>query len=363
MRFLHVFIVSILLTSVSVLPALAASVPGELKDALPGEAEQILDGTDEEVYDHGSLLRGIERLWRTAKEGALSLVRDNVNGLVLLLGVVLLCGVIDDLRRAADSPGPDVVPMAGALVITMVSAGSLRSLIGMGLEALEQLDIFSKTLLPTLAAAVAASGGAVTAGTRQVGTVFFTSMLLSVIRSVFVPLAYFYIAISVADAMLPEQDLKRLQGGIGKLVTWGLTTLLLLFTAYLTLSGAVGTAADSTAVRLTRSAISTAVPVVGGIIADATESVLAGAGLIKSAVGVFGMLGVLAICLTPFLHLAVQYLLYKLTAILASTVGPKPLIELIDALGTAFGLVLGMVGACALLLLISVASSVSVVVT
>ena len=65
----------------------------------------------------------------------------------------------------------------------------------------------------------------------------------------------------------------------------------------------------------------------------------------------------------PFLRLAVQYLLYKLTAFFSGTVGSESLVELIDALGSAFGLVLGMVGTGALLLLISIAASVSVVMT
>lgn len=363
MRILCGWFLSVLLIINCVVPVLAVSVPENLKDALPGEADQILDGTNEEIYDNNTLHRGIEKLWHSAKERILSLIHDNFGGIVLLLGVVLLCGVIDDLYRSAENKGPDVVPMAGALMITMLSAGNLRSLIGMGLEALEQLDLFAKSLLPTLAAAVAACGGVITAGTRQVGTVFFANLLLTAIRRILVPLVCFYIAVSMADAMLPEIDLKRLRSGIGKIATWGLTSMLLLFTAYLTLSGAAGTAADSTAVRLTKSAISTAVPVVGGIISDATESVLAGAGLIKSSVGIFGMLGVLAICLTPFLHLAVQFLMYKLAAMLASAIGSESLIGLIDAIGSAFGLILGMVGACALLLLISVASFVSVVVT
>ena len=74
------------------------------------------------------------------------------------------------------------------------------------------------------------------------------------------------------------------------------------------------------------------------------------------------MLAVLGTCLTPFLRMAVQYLLYKLTAFLAGTAGNGTLVELINALGSAFGLVLGMVGSCALLLLISITSSVSVVI-
>ena len=77
----------------------------------------------------------------------------------------------------------------------------------------------------------------------------------------------------------------------------------------------------------------------------------------KNSIGVFGLLVILATCLTPFLHLAVQYLLYKLAAFAASTVSSPPLVKLIDGLAGAFGLVLGMVGSCALVLLISILSS------
>ena len=61
------------------------------------------------------------------------------------------------------------------------------------------------------------------------------------------------------------------------------------------------------------------------------------------------------------MKLGVQYLLLKLSAFFAATVAPEPLVKLVDSLSTAFGLVLGMTGAAAALLLISVASSVMVV--
>ena len=84
--------------------------------------------------------------------------------------------------------------------------------------------------------------------------------------------------------------------------------------------------------------------------------------MLKNTVGIFGTVAVLAICLLPFLHLGIQYLLYKLTAFLASAMGVPKLCKLIDGLGGAFGLLLGMTGSCALLLLISVLSSVAAVV-
>ena len=73
------------------------------------------------------------------------------------------------------------------------------------------------------------------------------------------------------------------------------------------------------------------------------------------------VLTVLALCAYPFLQLGIQYLLYKLTAFLASVIGDTELCGLIGGLGGAFGLILGMVGSCALVLLVSILASAAVV--
>ena len=334
----------------------------ELTEALPPEAQELLDGLEEENAADGGFGAGLARLWEKGCESFLDILRQSLRGVVLLLGAVLVCGVAEDCLQAAGSE-VNYVYMAGALVVTALTAGSVRGLMTLGMETIEQLDVFSKALLPTLAAAVAASGGIVSAGVKQVATAFFAELLITLIRNVFMPLVYVCAAAAAAEAMLPGHGLGRIGKGVSKAVTWVLTGALILFTGYLAVSGALSGSSDALTAQLTKNAISTAVPVVGGIISDAAGSVLAGALVLKNAVGAFGMLAVLAICLLPFLRLAVQYLLYKLTAFLAATVGSAPLVGLIDALGSAFGLVLGMAGCCSLLLLISIASSVQVVVS
>ena len=160
---------------------------------------------------------------------------------------------------------------------------------------------------------------------------------------------------------LPENRLGALAEALKKVVIWILTTVLLAFTVYLSVVRVVSGSADAAALKVAKAAISGVVPVVGSILSEATETVLAGAGMLKNTIGVFGTLAILAACAHPFLQLGVQYLLYKLTAFLAAAVGSTSLCRLIDGLGGAFGLVLGMTGSCALLLLISVLSSVAAV--
>ena len=185
------------------------------------------------------------------------------------------------------------LPMAGAAAIAVLSLGSMKSLLGLGTQTIEELDVFSKALLPTLAAAVAAGGGAVTAGTGQVIAVCFADALITLIRGLLLPMTYFLAAAATADAMLPRHGLGTVAKAASRVVTWLLTGSLVLFTGYLTLSGAVSTSADALMVQATRSAVG-AMPVVGRILSDAAGSVLAGAGVVKNAIGVFGLLGVLA---------------------------------------------------------------------
>lgn len=357
------WIIAVLLIAMLTVHADAIPVSDDIVQTLPTEAEELIDELDTDTYDHKTLTQGLSVLWNKVCDYFLTTVRDSMGGAVLLLVVLLLCGITEDCFLASgNETTPNYVPMSGALAITMIAAGNMQSMIGMGIETIEQLDVFAKALLPSLAAAVAASGGLLSAGVKQIATVFCINLLLSLIRNILLPLVYCYIATAAMNAILPHARLKKVAESLRKAVTWILTGSLALFTGYLTISGGITGSADALSTQLARSAIATAVPVVGGIISDATGTVLAGAGVLKNGIGIFGMLAILAICLLPFLRLGVQYLLYKLTAFFGSTVSTEPLVNLIDALGSAFGLVLGMVGTGALLLLISMASSVSVVI-
>lgn len=80
---------------------------------------------------------------------------------------------------------------------------------------------------------------------------------------------------------------------------------------------------------------------------------------LENAIGVFGAIAVIAICIAPFLRLSIHYIMYKIAAAVSSTIGDEKIIGLIDNLASAFGIVLGMTASCALLLFISLISTIS----
>jgi len=334
------------------------TLPDDLALAAP-DAARLLD----EKEDGFGLAKGIADLWRRSVGEVKKELFSGVKSVAAIMVGVILLGV----TQSAVGNGNDMVSRytttAGALWITAVSAGSVDGLIGLGRDTIGRVSGFSKLLLPTLAAATAASGGITAASVRQTAAVFVSDLLLTVIDSLLLPMVYLYIGVAAAGAVLEGDTMDGIGKLLRRIIVWGLSGLVTLYTTYLTISGAVAGAVDAHAVRTAKAAVSGVVPVVGRILADAAESVLAGAGILRGMLGAFGALAVVGICLTPFLRLLLQYLLYQGAGLVCTLAGPKKLTTLLACLGEAFGLVLAMTASSALMLIISPVSMMTAVTT
>lgn len=303
---------------------------------------------------------GLEVLVDTGTRELGGILRRAVRSGVLILVILLFCALAETVQEGAGGTAARSVSLAGTLAVTAVAVADVNALLGMGTGAIAKMTSFANVLLPAAAAVTAATGAITGAAARQLAAALFSNLLVNLINGLLVPLLYGYIAASVAQAAVGEDRLKRLADLLKWTVTTVLTVVTMAFVGYLTASGVVAGTADAATVKAAKLAISGAIPVVGGILSDAAETVLASAGVLKGTVGVFGMVTILGICLIPLLQLSVHYLAYKLTAALAAAMGDGPVCALVDRLGSAFGLVLGMTGACCLLLLIALVSCVSV---
>ena len=335
---------------------------GQLSQALPAETRRLLEPALAESGEGG---------WKSSAaaiaEAGFNQVRDMLRGVLAsgaaLLVIVFLCDGAQMLYfQEKDSRLLRCTAMTGALAIVLLSAGDLSNMIGLGVETIQTMNDFSKTLLPLLGAACAASGGISSGAVREVATTFFADILITCINQLLIPLVYIYIGAITANAVLQQQSLQSIAKGIRKFIVWSLTILLSAFTAYLTLSSVISGTADAAALRVAKFAISGAVPVVGGILSNAASTILVGASILKNTIGIFGTLAVFALCITPFIQIGIQYLLYKAAAFFAEMIDQTGLARLMDEIGGAFGMILGMTGACALLLIISLIMSISAVV-
>ncbi len=329
----------------------------ELPRAVPDEAKGFVEGLapDGQTAD---LNRGLDNVVRQVSGKLGGLLRDSVGSMLIILAIVLLCGIVGTFWEGAEGK-TDTVVLVAVLAITAVSTGQVSGLMSLGRQVISDMDGFSKIIMPTLAAASTAAGAPMAGAARHMATMICSDLVLTMISRVIVPIVFAYVAAVAAGAALEQSVLTKIAGMLKWVATGLLTLSLTLFFAYMTISGALAGSADALAIKGARLALSGGIPVVGGIVSDAAETVLVGAGLVKNAVGLFGLFAVAGICLIPFLRVGIQYLLYKLMAAVVTPLAHERVTKLIENLSGAFGLILGMTGASALLLFISLISIIS----
>ena len=246
-----------------------------------------------------------------------------------------------------------VVRLVSSLAIATILLQQTGSLIHTASDTVTELSEYGKLLIPVMAGAMAAQGGISASTGLYAGTALFNALLSAGIRILLIPLVYVYLVLSIAGNATAQEALDKLKDFVKWLAVWILKILLYVFTGYIGITGVVSGAADAATLKAAKLTISGMIPVVGGILSDASEAVLVGAGVMKSAVGVYGVLTVIAIWITPFFQIGIRYLLLKLTSVISQLFAGKEISDLIGAFSEAMGLLLAMTGGISLMLLIS----------
>ena len=262
-------------------------------------------------------------------------------------------GIMLSVVQATPGKWTRPVELAAVLGVSVILLQSTGSMISLAAGTVQELSEYGKLLLPVMAAALASQGGLTTSAALYTGTAIFDAVISQAISRALVPFVYLFMILSVMAAATGEKMLSSLRDLSKSAVTWLLKTALYIFTGYMGITGVVSGTTDAAALKATKLTISGMIPVVGGVLSDASEAVLVSAGLMKNAVGVYGMVALIAIWIWPFLQIGIQYLMLKITAAICGLFEVKPLQELISAFSSAMGLLLGMTGAVCVLLLIS----------
>lgn len=284
---------------------------------------------------------------------ACALIRPDLAEAARVSVGIIAAAVFVSLLRSFSGAAQAVTAMAGAVAISLQLLSSANAMIRLGCDTVNELSGYGKLLLPVMTAALAAQGGLTSSTALYVGTAMFDALLGSMIARILRPMIYIFLALGIAVSALGDETLKKMRDMVKSIVTWSLKTTLIAFTAYMSITGVVSGTTDAAALKATKLTISTVVPVIGGIMSDASEAVLVSVGAMKNAAGIYGILASAAIFLEPFLKIGAHYLILKAAAAVCAILGPKGLGELVDVFSGAMGLILAMTGAACLLLLVS----------
>ncbi len=314
----------------------APAAPDSVQDLLPADRDSFAEG-----------------LWYVVKS-SIGLLRPDIAEVAATCFSVVAAVLLISVLRTFEGAGKPVVELCGVVVIAVLLLRPANALISIGTETVQQISDYAKLLLPVMTGAMAAQGGVVTSGVIYTTTAMVNTVLSAAVSGLLRPMVYIYLALAVVNCAVPDDLMKKMKDFVKWLMTWGLKLTLYIFTGYMSITGVISGTTDQAALKATKLTISGMVPVVGGILSDASETVLLSAGVVKNAAGVYGLLVILAISIGPFFRIGLQYLCLKLTGAVCAVFAEKRVTGILEDFSAAMGLLLAMTGTLCLILLISI---------
>lgn len=268
-----------------------------------------------------------------------------------ILAISAFAGLVGLMQRSGASEA------AYYTCYALMSAAVIRLLgesAGYALEVIRSICEFINVLAPVLLGLMAASGAITSAAAFSPvmsGGVYVFSLFVD---KFIAPAIYLSAILAIAGNISGRVPLSSLNRLIRSVIKWVLTALLTIFTGLCALYGFNAPILDAVGAKAAKFAIGTLVPVVGGLLADATDTVIGGTRILKNAVGSAGMLCIISLAAAPVIKLWTILFMLKLAAALSEPVCDRRMcLMLTDAAG-AISILCSVLLTAVMLFLISI---------
>ncbi len=277
-----------------------------------------------------------------------------INGSKQILFIIIISGILNVLGGENKSN----IKMANTLCVmwaALVAIKVFSSFASYGIVTAQRITGLVRVMVPVLAGMLVVGGKAIAAAKIPIIIMGLCLIINEIIRNIFIPLLYLYIAVRCASSAYGEDTFEGIGDGIRSFLTYGLGVSFTIFTAVVALQGAAFKVADGALTRTIKYTLSSGIPFVGRIIADVSEIILGCGSLITSAFGIFGILAVIGIGAMPVVNCLVNGFVYNLLSGVSKTVGGASLAKMLKSFSEGFLILSAITGGVCMVFIISLA--------
>lgn len=250
---------------------------------------------------------------------------------VTVLIFILLSAFLQSLKAESDDSVNMIYSTATALLVATVVLVKLTSIVSLASMAISVASNFVYAFIPVFCSIVVASGG-ITTGFSTNTTLLILAQGLSFISSnVFMPIVNCYLALGVTSSLRYELNLDKLLSSLKKIITTCISFVSGVFVSVLSVKTAVAGRADMLGLRSIRFAINSVVPVIGSSISEGLLSIQAYSSLIKSSVGIVGVMAVVLVFLPSIIEVVLWRISLTLCVIVSDVFGDKSVSAVLNA--------------------------------
>ncbi len=312
------------------------------------DIQELLNNAIKGELDTNQLLKNIFPILGTEIKEALK-----VMGSILIIVLIhsVLKSISDNLNNKSVA---QITYYVQYILIATVIMTNFSSIITLTKEAVGNMISFIQLLFPLLMTLMLASGSVVSVNLVQPIILFIINLISNIFQSIIIPIILVGTALAIVSKISDRIQIDKLSKFLKSSAVWVIGILLTIFVGVLSIEGTLGSSVDGITAKTAKAAVSSFIPVVGKVLGDAVDTVIGCSAILKNAIGIVGVIVVIAICITPILKLAIITIIYHLTAALCEPIADSKIVSLITQMADTFKILLAILCSISVMLIIGI---------
>lgn len=342
-RFVKTALIAAFIILIFSINTFAEQMPGDDYSKIIGEIDS---STRELLTDSGIEDVSFDELYSLSPRKIinvfLGLIKGNISKPLQTSGFILCLAVLSCIVKSFSGnklSENSVFSFAqSAVIIISVTVPFSQAVIACG-SAVKTLSDFMLIYIPVFTGVVSASGQPMTSFTYSASMIAFAQFCQKSFEIYIIPLIGAMTVVNITTLINSDINAVEITKLIKKVITVALTVISGVFSGLLSLKANLAVASDSVAIKGIKLLSGSVIPFVGGSIGEAYTSVLGAFGLIKSTVGVFGIIVIFLIVLPPLINNLIWYFALSFCSLISSALGDKLSKNMLDALVSCLSLI------------------------
>lgn len=279
----------------------------------------------------------------------------NISLMIKILIVVIIHSIVKNITEnlGNDSTSKIIYFLQYVIIATFV-LDSFSGIITLTKTTIQDLISFMQILIPLLITLMLTTGQFAFANIVQPILLFMMNFIGEFIFVFIIPLVMICMVLAIASNFSKELTIDKLSKFIKKSTLWILGILLTIFVTTLSLEGTLGNSVDTLTSKTAKAIVSDFIPVFGKILGDTAETIIGCSKVLKSSVGIIGVLVIIGIVISPLIKIGILWFSFKITACLCEVVADSKIVKLIDEISECYKILLGILVAISIMLVVGV---------
>lgn len=280
-------------------------------------------------------------------------LQSSITILASIIIIIIINSILNCITEGLQNKGVSKIAyyVQYILIVTLILT-NFSNVISSIKESIDNMTDFTNLLIPIMMTLIVATGNVATATIIQPILVFMISLIGNFINNIAIPIILVSTSLGIISKISNKFQIEKIAKRLKSSTIWIIGIILTLFVTLVSVDGTLSKSVDAVTSKTAKAAVSTLIPVVGKILGDAVDSVIGCSGILKNAVGIIGVIIIIAIVITPIMKLLILMGIYYIGAAICEPIADEKIVKLLDQMGDTFKVLLALMCSIAVMIII-----------